>query len=167
MTTINMPAVPAEVIKKVTNNLNKALKAMEPYTVIQPAKGSKRKSGLGEKSLSFVEKSHAFASQNPKMVPAYLDMEQFTMSFKDVQELRGIQNLASQVLGIINKRRKTSGEDAMSDALMFYESSKILAERDMPGAEEVHQDLRKRFVGRGKGKSQKTVDSASETSTGA
>jgi hypothetical protein len=36
----------------------------------------------------------------------------------------------------------------MSDALIFYESSKRLAGRAMPGAEEVHRDLRKRFAGR-------------------
>jgi hypothetical protein len=150
----------------VAANLNKALKALEPYMVTQPDGEGRRKLGLGEKSLSFLEKSYILALQNPKMAPEYLDMVRFAINFSNVRELRGIQSMASQLLGIISKRRRVSGEEAMSDALIFYESSKRLAGRAMPGAEEVHRDLRKRFAGR-KEKTANPNNSTPDAVTGA
>jgi hypothetical protein len=36
---------------------------------------------MSEKTLSFVEKAHEFAAQNPNLVPSFLDMAAFDIDF--------------------------------------------------------------------------------------
>jgi hypothetical protein len=42
---------------------------------------------MGEKTLSFVEKAHEFAQQNPNLVPPFLDMAAFDTDFADAHNL--------------------------------------------------------------------------------
>jgi hypothetical protein len=145
-------AVPPEVIQKVTGYLNKAFKELGLYTVSQTPGERRHRPGLGEKSFNFMDKSYKFASANPQMVPAYLDMQEFEADFSDVHELGTIRNLVKQLLGKIETRRRVSGSGALTAALKFYQNVKNAAGQDFPGAQEVYRDLRVRFLGMGKKK---------------
>jgi hypothetical protein len=160
MVTTNKSAVPPAVIQKVSDYLNKALTELEPYTVTQPPKEDRRRIGLGDKSLSFVEKSLTYASLNPKLVPSYLDMKAFEADFADFQELRGLWNTAAQVLGKITNRRKAAGCGAIEASLQFYGSVIAAAEQDAPGAKPIRLDLKARFPRKGKKKAKETPDPA-------
>jgi hypothetical protein len=150
MSANNKTAVPLEVIKKVTDHLNKAFEELEPYTVNLPSEKGRRKPGLGDKSYGFVEKAYAFACQNPKLVPPFLDMKEFEADFADAHALLGVQNTAMQVLGIIQKRKKHSGSGAVAAALKLYGYVQTAVKQEIPGALEVYSELKKRFRSLGK-----------------
>jgi hypothetical protein len=102
---------------------------------------------MGEKTLSFVEKSHDFALQNPNFCPPYLDMEAFNADFADAHNLQTLNNTALQLHESTDDTAMLAGSEAYQAALIFYNSVKIAARQDIPGAKAVYEELRKRFPG--------------------
>jgi hypothetical protein len=154
----NKTAVPAEVIRKVTEYMTKAYKEMEPYAVTQTPKEQQHRQMLGERHFPFVEKAYNLASVNPKLVPSYLDMKDFETKFSDLHELSMLRNSVMQVLGRIEKRRKVSGCEALSMALKFYKNVQSAAEHDFPGAQEANSELKFHFNHMGRKKKTNTTE---------
>jgi hypothetical protein len=102
---------------------------------------------MGEKTLSFMEKAHEFAVQNPNLCPPYLNMEAFNTDFADVHNLLTLNNVTLQLHEYTDDTAMTSGSEAYQAALVFYNSVKMAARQDIPGAKAVYEELRKRFPG--------------------
>jgi hypothetical protein len=152
MPTQQKTAVPSDVRQRVAGYLSKAIKELEPFAVSLTPEEKRRRPVLGERSYNFVENSYSLASANPRLVPVYLDMDEFEADFTDIHSLMALRNLALRVFGQIENRRKASGSGALAAALKFYQNVKITAARNIPGAQEVYRDLKSRFKNMGRKK---------------
>jgi hypothetical protein len=144
----HLEAIPDSVITQVQTKLNEIKSLLKPYSV--PLTPSERHSVLkmGDKSLTFVEKSHDFAVENPGFVPPFLNMPKFDIDFADAHGLWTVRNDAQQVYEMIDDTTMVSGSEAYQAALVFYSSVKVAAAKDIPGAKAIYEELRKRFPGK-------------------
>jgi hypothetical protein len=143
----HLVAIPEAVLKEILMKINDAKELLLPY--VNPLTPDERHNMLkmGEKSLSFVEKSHEFAQQNPTLVPPYLNMNEFSIDFADAHGLWSVQNAARQLCEGIDDTSMVAGSEAMQAALVFYNSVKVAAAGDVSGAKAIYEELKKRFPG--------------------
>ncbi|MDR1116560.1 MAG: hypothetical protein LBL33_10550 [Tannerella sp.] len=139
--------IPANIVSQVQSLVNQAKGQLLPYvTPLTPAERHTLPK-MGEKTLSFVEKAHEYAVQNPNLCPPYLDMAAFNTNFADVHNLLMLNNATLQLHEYTDDTSMTSGSEAYQAALIFYNSVKMAARQDVPGAKAVYEELRKRFPG--------------------
>jgi hypothetical protein len=140
--------VPVDVLEQVQNLLKQANTLLLPYiTSLTPAERHMLPK-MGEKTLSFVEKSHEFAVQNPNFVPPFLDMPEFDIDFADAHNLWTLLLLTNQLHENVDDTTLVAGSEAYQAALVFYNSVKMAARQDIPGAKAVYEELKKRFPGK-------------------
>jgi hypothetical protein len=102
---------------------------------------------MGEKTLSFVEKAHEAAAENPNLVPPFLDMAAFDIDFANAHNLRSLLLLTQQLHENVDDTTMVAGSEAYQFALIFYNSVKMAARQDIPGAKAIYRELKKRFPG--------------------
>jgi hypothetical protein len=138
-------AIPDEVLDVVRSKLREVIDSISPYATPLTAQERPHLPRMGEKGLSFVEKSKELAGENPALRPNYLDMDAFTVDFHDATGLRTLRNNAAQVLELIDDIVLLAGSEAYQAALLYYNYVHELALRDVPGAKAIYEELRKRF----------------------
>jgi hypothetical protein len=102
-----------------------------PYaTPLTPAE-RRTMAKVGEKTLSFVEKAHEFVLQNPNLVPPFLDMAAFDTDFADAHNLCTVLLISQQLHENLDDTTMVAGSEAYQAALIFYNSVKMAARRQM------------------------------------
>ena len=155
--------IPADILAQVQSLLNQANTLLLPYaTPLTPAE-RRTIAKMGEKTLSFVEKAHEFALQNPNLAPPFLDMAAFDTDFADAHNLWTVLLASQQLHENLDDTTMVAGSEAYQAALIFYNSVKMAARQDIPGAKAVYEELKKRFPGGrhkspGKGDAETEVD---------
>jgi hypothetical protein len=137
--------IPIGVILEVADHIRSALAALQPY--VTPLTAAERHALLkmGDKALSFVEKSFDFATANPALTPPYVDMAAFAVDKSDATGLRSLQNSAQQLVEYIADTQMVAGSEAYKTSLVVYNAIKLLAAQDVPGAKAVYEELKKFF----------------------
>jgi hypothetical protein len=153
--------MPADVMEQVQQHLKQALALFEPYAIPLTPSERQKLPKMGEKSLSFVEKAHDYCAGNPNLCPPYLDIDQFDADFNGAKQLWTAFGITGQLETLFNDTIMAAGSEAYQQALIFYNSVKIAASQDIPGAKAIYDDLRKRFP---QGK-RKNGESVTETFT--
>jgi hypothetical protein len=137
-------AVLTQVQAKVNEIMTLIASCMVPLTPAERQEMLK----MGEKTLAFVEKAYAFATENPHLVPPYLDMDGFDVDFADAHGLWTLVNSIRQLYENVADTEMAAGSEAYQAALVFYNSVKVAAAQDVPGAKAVYEELKTRFPGR-------------------
>ncbi len=112
---------------------------------------------MGDKNVPFVSKGLEHADKNPQFVPSFLNVSELRTDFSAVTILSEFYNVLFPIVSLISDTMMESGSEAYSAALLFYESVKLAAKMNVPGAKEIADDLGKRFKGQGK-----SVDGAAD-----
>jgi hypothetical protein len=118
-----------------TINLNKDDKAAMPK--------------MDDGRLPFVEKSLQYGQQNPKIAPAYIDINELNNDlnlFKDYQE---IEKRLTVLLETVQNVRVAAGTDAYTTALIIYRAAQGAAKDGIPGTKAIVDDLKKMFESQG------------------
>jgi hypothetical protein len=140
-------AIPVEVLRDAQTKLNDLNALLSKYELQLTPDERRSMLVMGDKTLGFVEKAYDFAVQNPALVPAYLDMAEFSIDKTDAIGLRTLLNTAQQVVEGIADTEMAAGSEAYQAALVFYNSVKVAAAQDVYGAKAVYEELKKRFPG--------------------
>jgi hypothetical protein len=156
----HVQAIPQDVLTGAQTKIQEVLTLLTPYLLALTPAERQGMPKMGEKTISFVEKAHDFAQQNPNLVPPYLEMGAFRTDFADAHGLWTLHNLVMQLEEGISDTEMTAGSEAYQAALVFYKSVKMATAQDIPGAKAVYEELKTRFPG-GKRKAGET-----ETETG-
>ena len=106
---------------------------------------------MGDKSVSFVEKSLDYAEANPKLVPPYLDPGELQKDVDLVKQLDPVFNSLNQLFSALDSTCTAVGSEAYVESLSFYNSARDAAKRNVPGAKAIYDDLQARFPGHPKG----------------
>jgi hypothetical protein len=139
--------IPANIVTQVKNLVQQAISVLLPYvTPLTPAE-RRTIAKIGEKTLSFVEKAHEAAAANPTLVPPFLKMADFDVDFADAHNLWSLLLLAQQLYENVDDTTMVAGSEAYQFSLIFYNSVKMAARQDIPGAKAIYEDLKKRFPG--------------------
>jgi hypothetical protein len=142
---IHPQAISALKIQEIANSLKDAKEALEFEAVTLTAAERHEILKMGPKTLAFVEKAHEFAEKNPSLRPPYLNMQNFNDDFNDAHNLWGLLNTATQIVEMLSDTAMAAGSDAYHASLVFYNSVKVAAQQDIPGAKAVYEELQKRF----------------------
>jgi hypothetical protein len=161
----HIDSIPSLAIEQATIKINEINLSFAPYIV--PLTPTERKEILkmGEKTLNFVEKAHDLAHSNPKLVPAFLDMDAFDIDFSDAH---GLWTLITGVLRLYENLCDTemiAGSEAYQAALVFYNSVKSAAAQDVDGAKAVYEQLYSRFSNNGRKGGSTETETITETIT--
>jgi len=109
---------------------------------------------LGDKSIAFVEKALEYASNNPALVPSYLDLGEANKDLKLSKDLNNILKQVSTLQRAIEDTAMVAGSEAYDAALVFYASVKGASRVNVPGSQSVFEDLQKRYIAKSKKKDQ-------------
>ena len=125
-------------LKELQSKLQDRLIALQPSERREVPK-------MSDKTLPFVEKVVDYANSRPEFVPFYLSVEELNIDFKAVNDLKQILREAEQLCQSLNDTITLSGSEAYTAALAYYNSVKQAAKSNVPNAQPVYEDLRKRF----------------------
>ena len=95
--------------------------------------------------MPFVEKVVSYVDSRPEFIPFYLSAEELKIDFKAVNDLKQILREAEQLCQSLNDTITLSGSEAYTAALAYYSAVQQAAKSNVPNAQPVYEDLRKRF----------------------
>jgi len=100
---------------------------------------------MGDKTVAFVQKALEYCSQNPGLVPPFLDVNEFKIDVKAVEDLKSVYIPLFQITEALNDTIMLSGSEAYTAALMFYTTVKGAMKSKIPNADLIYDDLSNRF----------------------
>jgi hypothetical protein len=148
MENVHLQSIPVDVVTQVHTKLNEIKTLLKPYAITLTPVERREILKMGNKSLAFVEKAYEFAVENPEFVPPFLNMQEFKLDFDDARGLWTVSNDALQVYEMIDDTTMIAGSESYSAALVFYNSVKVAAEKDIAGAKAIYAELKKRYPGK-------------------
>jgi hypothetical protein len=137
--------IPIAVLTEVQGYIDSAKKALEPYALPLTAYERRQLPKMGDKTLSFVEKAFDYAKTNPELIPPYINMTAFAIDKNDATGLRALLNSARQLEEYISDTEMVAGSEAYQAALSIYNTVKLFASQDVPGARAIYEELKKFF----------------------
>ena len=100
---------------------------------------------MGDKTLAFVRRALNFATQNPSLVPSYLNLEE---AWKDYKLTEAISSLLKEFATLrrgLEDTAMVAGSEAYDAALVFYASVRGASRSNVPGAQAIHDELKRQF----------------------
>lgn len=143
-------AIPAAVIEQITDLINQANAALQPYVTALTNEERRALPKMSDKTLSFVEKTVGYAGSNPQFVPGYLTVADLTIDFQNMTGLDPLLKLAEQLFNNLSDTEMVAGSEAYVSSLMYYNNVKQGDKNGIPAARSIYEDLQKRFPGRPK-----------------
>ena len=140
--------IPAEVLNGVISKLDEVISMLDPYLVVLTLPERQGLIKIGDGSFSFLELSHEFAVEYPDLFPAFMEAAVFKEEFFTVQKLWSFFNKLSQLRDNISDTKMAAGSHALDTALAFYQTVKIAARCDLPGARVIYEELKPKVPAR-------------------
>lgn len=107
---------------------------------------------MGDGTEPFVTKTIEYAKTNAQFLPPFVSVDEMEVDFKSVEDLQTVLRPMKQLVAGLEDTIMLAGSEAYVSALSYYNSVKIGQKMNMPGAETIYKDLKKRFDKRGSGK---------------
>lgn len=102
---------------------------------------------MGNKTVAFVNKALEYGKQNPKVLPAFLNMEEFA---KDVEAVNKLFLVIAPIAKLNEELDDTillAGSEAYAAALVVYKALKAANDAGETGLKNICDDLAARFTG--------------------
>lgn len=141
-------AIPEAVIANITDLLNQANTALQPYVTALTNEERRAMPKMSDKSQAFVEKIVGYSVSNPEFIPAYMNAADLAIDFANSSGLGPVLRIAEQLSNNLNDTEMVAGSEAFVSSLMFYNNVKQADKNGVPDARSIHEDLQKRFPGR-------------------
>jgi len=100
---------------------------------------------MKDKTYAFVQKTVDYTDSDPGFVPDFMDAAGLKIDFAAVSALTAIFRRIEKLRGNLDDTILLSGSEAYKAALHYYNSVKISAKANVPGAKEIYEDLKQRF----------------------
>jgi hypothetical protein len=142
---LHAQAIPTEVLSEAQRKIQEAVTLLSPYLLALTPEDRQGMLKMGDKTIGFVEKAFDYAKKNPELAPSYLKMPDFEADFTDARGLLGFHNMIMQLENGVSDTEMAAGSEAYQAALVFYNSVKMAADQNIPGAKAVYDELKERF----------------------
>jgi ribosomal protein L40E len=97
--------------------------------------------GSGVRRLGFIEKVTDTAQENPQFIPAFFDLAEMQRMARLIEILRTIRTTSQTIDRVANDALLVTGHDSFQLALMYYNTVKEMARRNIIGAQEIFKML--------------------------
>jgi hypothetical protein len=143
---IHNQSIPKEVIEQALGKVDEAIGILDSSLHTLTPDDRHKLLKMGDKSLAFVEKTSELASTNPQFCPSYLNIDDLNIDLADAVNLRTLENRLQQFFRRVEDTGMIAGSEAFVQALSYYNSVKQAAHDNIPGAQSLFEELKKRFV---------------------
>lgn len=133
----------------VSDALSTVISTLSPYLVALTPDQRRTIPKMGDGTEPFVSKVMDYAQSDPDFVPPYVDVAEMNKDFTAVNQLVRLQRLVDQLQSNLNDSIMLAGSEAYISALSYYNSVKMAARMNVPGAKAIYEDLKKRFESQG------------------
>ena len=137
--------IPADVFQNAQLKLNELVKMFEPYLVVLTPEERQTLTKNGTGSFEFVKLSHELAVEYPELFPSFIKTAIFREEFFTAHELFIFARKIEQLKNNLNDTEMLAGSRALDVAMTFYQTVKIAARRDIPGARTIFEELKPAF----------------------
>lgn len=137
--------IPQMVITEVTTKLNEIITAINPYITPLSEEERKRLPKMSDKTVAFVTKAKDYLVTNPQFAPNFMEQDVLNNELANVNALNPLLQLAMQIANNLSDTIMSSGSDAYTTALQYYNFVKQADKNNVPGAKPVYDDLAQRF----------------------
>ena len=138
--------IPPAVLVEVNTKLNEIVSALAPYLTSLSEQDRKRMAKMSDKTIAFVAKVKDYLTTNPQFTPNFMNPSVVVNGLNNFNALNPLLQLTLQLSGQLSDTVIASGSEAYVSSLQYYGFVKQAAKGKVPGAEEVHEDLTRRFV---------------------
>jgi len=139
-------SIPEEVIADVTSKLTDIVNVLKPYLIALTPTERHDLPKMSDGSLPFVQKCLGYCQSNPEFAPAFINFEELFADMKVYEQLLPVYRMVLQLENKLNDTSMEAGAESYVSALGYYNSVKLAAKLDAPGAKAIYEDLAKRFV---------------------
>ena len=101
----------------------------------------RRKMGSGIRRYGFIDKTSDLSALNPQFAPAMFSSVELKKMVRELEAVRNFLNASQQLTRVVNDCLLLLGDQSFSMALLYYNSVKELARRNVAGAEAVYRAL--------------------------
>lgn len=139
-------SIPDEVIADVTSKLNDIVNQLKPYLIALTPTERHDLPKMSDGTLPFVQKCLSYCQSNPEFAPAFINFEELYADMKVYEQLLPVYRQVLQLENKLNDTSMEAGAESYVSALGYYNSVKLAAKMDAPGAKAIYEDLAKRFA---------------------
>lgn len=153
-------SIPDEVIAQVKQQLTEVTTILKPYLIALTPAERQAIPKMSDKTVPFVEKTLDYCTSAPQFAPTFMDRDELAADMKVVNQLIPVFRVVKQLSDGLDDTSMQAGAESYVNALAYYNSVKMAAKNDVPGAKAIYEDLSKRFVKArsGNGSSPETAD---------
>jgi hypothetical protein len=149
---IHTGSIPKDEVEQALGKIDEAFDILRPNLYSLTPDDRQKLLKMGDKSLAFVEKTGELAASNPQFAPSYFNLDEFNIDLADAVNLRTVANRLQQLSREVDDTAMLAGSEAFTQALSYYNSVKQAARDNIPGAQALFDELKKRFaLGRPRG----------------
>ena len=117
----------------------------QPILIALEAEDKRNLAKLGEKSVSFVEKTVQYADSNREFLPAFIDLAEMKRDFQAFNALNAFLRPLQQIVKNLDDTATLCGSEAVLAGLTYYNSVKQAVKMSVPNASAIYDDLSQRF----------------------
>lgn len=137
--------IPEEVIASVSQKISEIQAELNPYVIALSPDDRRELPKMSDKTQPFVEKALAYAISAPQFAPPYMDVAGLTNDMKVHEQLTPLLREIRMLYDKLDDTTMEAGAESYVCTLSYYNSVKMAAKMDIPGAKAILEDLRKRF----------------------
>jgi hypothetical protein len=141
-TALDIPKADLAEIKEYIQKLNAKLM---PYLKTLSAAERMELPKMGDKTVSFVQKTMEYCRETPELVPSFLNVADFEADLRGFETLRSLYQPVLQISDALADTMLLTGSEAYTAALIFYNATKNAVKSKVPKAETIYDDLSARF----------------------
>ncbi|HEX2955953.1 MAG TPA: hypothetical protein VHO70_03950 [Chitinispirillaceae bacterium] len=131
-----------EQIERIMNAFNSVLEILTPICVTLTPLQKQQILKMGPATIPFVNAVNLHAQQCPQFVPSYIDAAELNKDVIAVKDLTMMYNLLAKIMQLLEDTIMLAGSEAMVASLPFYQSVKVAAKNNAPGAEVIYNLLK-------------------------
>lgn len=118
---------------------------LQPILIALDAEDKRMLAKLGEKSVSFVDKTVQYAGNNPEFLPAFIDVAEFKKDYEAFTVLNTFLRPLSQIVKNLDDTATLCGNEAVTASNTYYNSVKQGMKMGVPNAKAIYDDLSQRY----------------------
>ena len=150
--------IPPDVLHDAQLKLDEVIYLLEPYFIKLAPPERQALVKIETDSIKFLEVSHGIAITRQELFPSFIKAAIFCEEYFLAHELWEVIKKVNKLKDSIYDTEILIGNSALETAMAFYETVKIAAKRDIPGARVIYEELKSAFQsGRRKQRKAKVV----------
>tara|TARA_R110002012_G_scaffold6379_1_gene29218 strand:+ start:920 stop:1381 length:462 start_codon:yes stop_codon:yes gene_type:complete len=137
--------IPPKTLAELKTKVDDIVKTLSPLLITLTAQQRKEAPKMGDGTEVFVGKVLDYTKSSPAFLPPYVKADDLEIDFKAVKDLNTLFKPLQQLMANLDDTILMSGSEAYVAALSYYNSVKLAARMNAPGAKVIYDDLSSRF----------------------